>query len=49
MRELERLGEIGKRKHDEQHRHNGEKPSKRRASGLRRFICHAPDANRVRN
>src|ERR1700722_6077258 len=42
--ELECFGEIRKCEQQEQHRHHGEEPST--ASG---FICHARDANRVRN
>src|SRR5208283_4093557 len=38
--ELERLGEIRNCEDDKQDRHHGEEPSTRRASGIRRFICH---------
>ena len=42
--ELKRLGEIGKREHDEQHRHHGEECSTARGS----FVCHAREASRAR-
>src|SRR5208283_1163112 len=46
VRELQRLGEIGKREQHEQHRDDGEKPS---TSMLCSLICHAREASRAPN